>query len=88
MTVTQPCAGLQWVLPAAHVGSVRCDRHWGHARREVKLDASLELGGEEEDGFPQLTGGGGEWEGFGVSLIPWVCSRCFQMLLWGSSPFL
>jgi len=36
------------------VGSVPCDRHQAHARRAVKLDASLELGGEEEDGFPDV----------------------------------
>lgn len=65
MTVTQPRAGLQWVLPAAHVGSGRCDRHWARARRGVKLDASLELGGEEEDGFPNVLPADGERRGMG-----------------------
>lgn len=58
-------AGLQWVLPAAHMGSVRCDRHQAHARRGVKLHASLELGGEEEDGFPDVLPADWGWRGIG-----------------------
>ena len=65
MTVTQPRAGLQWVLPAAHVGSMCCDRHWAHAGRGVKLDASLELGGEEEYGFPDVLLADWGWRGTG-----------------------
>lgn len=53
------------MLPAVHVGSVHCDRHWAHARRGVKLDASLELGGEEEDGFPDVLPADWGWRGMG-----------------------
>lgn len=65
MTITQTRAWLQWVLPAAHMGFVRRDRHWAHARRGVKLDASLELGGEEEDGFPDVLLADWGWRGTG-----------------------
>lgn len=47
------------------MGSVPRDRHWAHARRGEKLDASLELGGEEEDGFPDVLLADWAWSGTG-----------------------
>ena len=53
------------VLPAARAEPGLSGRIWARARRGAKLHAFLELGGEEEDGFPGVLPADPGWRGTG-----------------------